>query len=185
MQADQDQSARGSARHRLELVALGGEGLEDVEDVTGDNGDATELGDALQPLLLAGLKLAALAGMLAFDLDVSAARQDAVQVCCALGGRGEGRAALDGDEAGAALVEQADGGERELDVSLDVGLDDEVASRERSACSPDAVETFGCWPSVIPAPRCSLGRQHNSPHHQPSPGSQNGLPRLPSISRQG
>ena len=143
MQADHDQAAgtRGIGS-RLDEVALAGERLEDVEDVAGEDGDGAELRGAGEPCELSGLVAGGLAGVLELELEVPPSGQTAVEVGGAWGGRLEA-AALDGDEAGLALVDEERRREGAEDVALDVGLDLEPRAARRSPCSPDAVESSG------------------------------------------
>ena len=171
MQADHDQAAGvAGSGSRLDEVALAGEGLEDVEDVSRDDGDGAELGAAGEPRELPGLVARRLAGVLELDLEVTSSGQTAVEVGGAGGGRVEA-APLDGDEAGLALVDEERRREGAEDVGLDVGLDVEPSRPRRSACAPDAVESSGRGDSLGPALRGALTG------HQPSPGSQNGWPK--------
>ena len=143
MQADHDQVAGvAGSGSRLDEVALAGEGLEDVEDVSRDDGDGAELGAAGEPRELPGLVARGLAGVLELALEVAASGETAVEVGGS-GGRRVEAAALDGDEAGLALVDEERGREGAEDVGLDVGLDVEPSRPRRSACAPDAVESSG------------------------------------------
>ena len=143
MQADHDQAAGvAGSGSRLDEVALAGEGLEDVEDVSRDDGDGAELGAAGEPRELPGLVARCLAGVLELALEVPASGEAAVEVGGAGGGRVEA-ASLDGDEAGLALVDEERGRQGAEDVGLNVGLDVEPSRPRRSACAPDAVESSG------------------------------------------
>jgi len=171
MQADHDQVAGvAGSGSRLDEVALAGESLEDVEDVSRDDGDGAELGAAGEPRELPGLVARRLAGVLELALEVTPSGQAAVEVGGAGGGRLEA-APLDGDEAGFALVDEERGRQGAEDVGLDVGLDVELRGPRRSPCAPDAVESSGRGDSLGPALWCALTG------HQPSPGSQNGWPK--------